>query len=63
MPVTQKERYEKGDYSVIGSSLPYVDALDKVSGKTIYVSDIKLPGMLHGSALRSPYPHAKIRRK
>lgn len=60
MPVTQKERYEKGDYSVIGSSLPYVDALDKVSGKTIYVSDIKLPGMLHGRALRSPYPHAKI---
>lgn len=29
-------------------------------GKGNYVDDIKLPGMLHGAILRSPYAHAKI---
>ncbi len=29
-------------------------------GKGNYVDDIKLPGMLHGAVLRSPYAHAKI---
>lgn len=53
-------RYVKGDYTVVGSKRPYVDAIDKVTGRTIYASDIRLPGMLHGRALRSPYPHAKI---
>ena len=55
-------RYEKGDYTIVGSRKPYVDAIDKVTGRTAYVSDIKLPGMLHGRALRSPHPHAKILR-
>ncbi|MER7001601.1 aerobic carbon-monoxide dehydrogenase large subunit [Dactylosporangium sp. NPDC000555] len=31
-----------------------------VRGKGNYVDDIQLPGMLHGSFLRSPYAHAKI---
>lgn len=31
-----------------------------VRGKGTYVDDIKLPGMLHGAILRSPYAHAKI---
>jgi carbon-monoxide dehydrogenase large subunit len=31
-----------------------------VRGKGNYVDDINLPGMLHGSFLRSPYAHAKI---
>jgi carbon-monoxide dehydrogenase large subunit len=31
-----------------------------VRGKGNYVDDIRLPGMLHGSFLRSPYAHAKI---
>jgi len=31
-----------------------------VRGKGNYVDDITLPGMLHGSFLRSPYAHAKI---
>ncbi|WP_431276812.1 xanthine dehydrogenase family protein molybdopterin-binding subunit [Variovorax ureilyticus] len=26
----------------------------------MYAGDIKLPGMLHGKVLRSPYPHARI---
>jgi len=52
--------YEKGSYAVVGSKRPYIDAEEKVTGRTIYASDFSLPGMLYGKALRSPYPHAKI---
>jgi carbon-monoxide dehydrogenase large subunit len=31
-----------------------------VRGRGNYVDDIRLPGMLHGAFLRSPYAHAKI---
>ncbi|MFC2067492.1 xanthine dehydrogenase family protein molybdopterin-binding subunit [Chloroflexota bacterium] len=46
--------------SVIGKSVPKVDALEKVTGKAKFGLDIKLPGMLFGKVLRSPYPHARI---
>ncbi len=32
----------------------------KGHGQAIYAADIKLPHMLHGKILRSPYPHARI---
>ncbi len=47
-------------FSVIGKSVPRVDAVVKATGQAIYTTDIKLPGMLHAKALRSPYPHARI---
>ncbi|KWW99449.1 Carbon-monoxide dehydrogenase [Carbonactinospora thermoautotrophica] len=31
-----------------------------VRGKGTYVDDVKLPGMLHGAILRSPFAHARI---
>jgi carbon-monoxide dehydrogenase large subunit len=31
-----------------------------IRGRGTYVDDVKLPGMLHGAVLRSPYPHARI---
>jgi carbon-monoxide dehydrogenase large subunit len=31
-----------------------------IRGKGTYLDDIRLPGMLHGAILRSPYAHAKI---
>jgi carbon-monoxide dehydrogenase large subunit len=31
-----------------------------IRGRGNYVDDIKLPGMLHGAVLRSPYAHARI---
>jgi CO/xanthine dehydrogenase Mo-binding subunit/aerobic-type carbon monoxide dehydrogenase small subunit (CoxS/CutS family) len=45
---------------VVGRSVPRVDALEKVTGRARYVTDMELPGMLHVKLLRSPYPHAKI---
>jgi len=50
------------EYAVIGKSVPRIDALKKVTGEAIYSGDITLPHMLHGKALRSPYPHAVIKR-
>lgn len=46
--------------SVVGKSLPRVDARDKVTGRAEYVSDMQLPGMLHAKVLRSAYAHARI---
>lgn len=48
------------EFSVVGKSVPRIDAMQKVTGEAIYVQDIKLPGMLYGRVLRSPYAHAKI---
>lgn len=46
--------------SVVGRSLPRVDAPDKVTGRTKYVADMVFPGMAYGAVLRSPVPHARI---
>lgn len=53
-------RYKLPKYHLIGANIPRVDANAKVTGDAIYIEDIKLPNMLYGRILRSPYPHAKI---
>jgi CO/xanthine dehydrogenase Mo-binding subunit len=47
-------------HSVVGKSIFRLDALDKVTGRAKYCEDLKMPGMLYGKVLRSPYPHAHI---
>lgn len=47
-------------FSIVGKSVPRVDALSKVTGEGKYADDIVLPGMLYGKILRSIYPHARI---
>lgn len=49
-------------YAVIGKRLPRLDALEHVTGTATYSADIVLPNMLYGKVLRSPHPHAEIRR-
>ena len=44
----------------IGKRIPKLDAEEKVTGKAIYIHDLKFPGMLYGKILYSPHPHAKI---
>lgn len=50
------------ELAVVGKSVPRVDAASKVTGQALYFSDLRLPGMLYGAVLRSPLPHARIRR-
>lgn len=51
-----------GQFKVIGTRPIRHDGLDKVTGRAIYGADIKLPGMVHGAVLRSPYAHARIKK-
>jgi xanthine dehydrogenase molybdenum-binding subunit len=44
----------------VGKRIPKLDAQDKVTGRSVYIQDLKVPGMLYGKILRSKYPHAKI---
>jgi xanthine dehydrogenase molybdenum-binding subunit len=44
----------------IGKRIPKLDAEEKVTGKAIYIHDLKFPGMLYGKILYSTHPHAKI---
>ncbi|MBI2360357.1 MAG: xanthine dehydrogenase family protein molybdopterin-binding subunit [Deltaproteobacteria bacterium] len=48
--------------TLLGVSVPRAEGPDKVTGRAIYAADVNLPGQLWGKILRSPYPHARIRR-
>ncbi|NIM58053.1 MAG: molybdopterin-dependent oxidoreductase [Candidatus Aminicenantes bacterium] len=47
-------------YTVINTPVHNIDGIAKVTGQAGYTFDIKLPHMLYGKILRSPYAHAKI---
>lgn len=47
---------------VIGTSLSKVDAPERVTGKATFGADIDFPGMLWAKIVRSPYPHARIKK-
>ena len=51
---------KKTDFQVVNHSIPRRDSRVKVTGKAVYVSDLKLIGMAYAKVLRSPYAHAKI---
>ncbi len=46
--------------STVGKRIPKLDAAEKATGRSKYIQDVSLPGMLHGKILYSKYPHAKI---
>ncbi len=45
----------------IGTSLPRVDAAEKVLGRSQYVDDMHIEGMLYGAVLRTRYPRALLK--
>src|SRR5262249_25611883 len=47
---------------VVGHPVPRVDAIEKVTGRARYVTDLTLPGMAYAKVIRSPYAHARVRR-
>ena len=47
---------------VVGRPHPRVEGEEKVTGRARYAYDIRLPGLLYAKVLRSPHPHARVRR-
>src|SRR3990167_3362986 len=45
---------------VVGTAAQRVDALEKVTGRAVYPSDLRLPGMVHARFVRSARAHARI---
>jgi CO/xanthine dehydrogenase Mo-binding subunit len=45
---------------VVGARIPRYDGVAHVTGRTTYVDDVRVPGMLWAKALRSPHHHAAI---
>jgi putative selenate reductase molybdopterin-binding subunit len=37
-----------------------IEYVERATGRAKFVSDMSIPGMLHGKILRSPHPHARI---
>lgn len=46
----------------VGTSIPRKEDAKYLTGRAIYVDDMKLPGMLYCAILRSQYAHAKIKK-
>ncbi len=49
-------------FNVLGKVTRRKDGIARVTGQEKYTSDISLPHMLHARVLRSPHPHARIKR-
>ena len=45
---------------LVGTSAPRVDLPGKVAGAPVYISDLRLPGMLFGRVVRPPSPGARL---
>ena len=50
------------DYLYVGKNIPRTIETDKVTGRAVYIDDLKRPGMLYGKILYSTHAHARIRR-
>ena len=49
------------EFNVLGKVTRRKDAVAKVTGREEFVTDIRLPRMLHGRVLSAPYAHARIK--
>ena len=47
-------------YRVLGTRPVRHDGADKVTGRALYGSDIRLAGMAYAAVIRSPHAHARI---
>lgn len=53
---------DSSSHHVIGTSPRRLDALEKVTGRTRYATDLIITGMVHAKVWRSPLPHARVAR-
>ena len=50
------------DLKVVGKEQSRIDGPERVTGRATYTCDVHLPGMLFARVLRSPFPHARIKK-
>ncbi|HYB91266.1 MAG TPA: xanthine dehydrogenase family protein molybdopterin-binding subunit, partial [Candidatus Binataceae bacterium] len=63
IPDDEPTPWQWGDrFEIVGRPTPRVDGPVKATGVARYSYDVDLPGMLYGAILRSPHPHARVRR-
>lgn len=48
------------EFKYLGKSYNRPDAITKVTGRAVYLDDVRLPGLLHAAILRPDYAHARI---
>lgn len=48
------------EFTHLGKPRKLIDGLERVTGRTRYAGDLRLPGMLFGRPVLSPYAHARI---
>lgn len=61
-PLSDEERDQERDLSVVSHAVTRYDAPDKVTGRAKYTADLRLPGMLFGRILTSTIAHGIIKR-
>ncbi|MBY4599069.1 molybdopterin-dependent oxidoreductase [bacterium BD-1] len=49
---------DPASYRLVGTPQPRLDIPQKLSGETVFVHDMRVPGMLHGRVIRPPYAGA-----
>ena len=59
--MTPEREERSANLKGLGCSRKRVEDARFTQGKGNYVDDIKLPGMLHGDFVRSPYAHARVK--
>jgi carbon-monoxide dehydrogenase large subunit len=62
LTTTIETTIEEEKYVTVGKPVPRIDALEKVTGRAIYIDDLKFSDILYGKILRSPHAHARIKR-
>jgi xanthine dehydrogenase molybdenum-binding subunit len=53
---------DKSQFHAVGKIYERKDGIGKVTGQELFASDLMLPRMLYGRVLRSPFPHARVKR-
>lgn len=48
------------ELSIVGRRAGRADALEKVTGRARYTTDVQRPGMLHAAVLRAPLPRGRL---
>jgi nicotinate dehydrogenase subunit B len=52
---------QRGQHTVVGTSVPRLDLADKLAGVPRFVQDLRLPEQVYGRVVRPPAPAARLR--